>query len=136
MCRIYCDTCLYLDIFEGRKDRFRDLGEFALQIFRRVDKGEFKLIISDWLLFELRKHAEDKHITELLKPLLDKGRVIKVFKTNKDTAKAKAISPEHYDDALHAILAHKAKAIYLLTRNITHYSGCEHLVEIKFPENV
>lgn len=136
MCRVYCDTCLYIDIFEGRKNKFRDFGEFALQIFRRVAEGEFKLIISDWLLFELRKHAEDKHITALLKPLIDKGNVIQVVKTKEDVAKARAISPNHYQDALHAVLAHKAKAIYLLTRDLSGYAGCEHLVEIKFPENI
>jgi len=25
MCRVYCDTCVYIDLFEGRKDKFRDL---------------------------------------------------------------------------------------------------------------
>ena len=134
--RIYCDTCLYMDIFEGRKDKFRDLAEFALQIFRRVGEGEFTLIISDWLLFELSRHADDKTITDFLKPLFDKGRIIKVFKTPEDIKQAKIISPNHYHDALHAILAHKAKAVYLLTRNIEHYAGCEDLVEIKFPENI
>jgi hypothetical protein len=134
--RIYCDTCLYIDIFEGRKDRFRDLAEFALQIFRRVREGEFTLIVSDWLLFELSRHADDKTITDFLKPLFDKGKVIKVFKTPEDIKQAKIISPGHYHDALHAILANKAEAVYLLTRNIEHYAGCEHLVEIKFPENI
>jgi hypothetical protein len=50
--------------------------------------------------------------------------------------KSKEISKEHWKDALHAILANKAKAVYLLTRNIPDYAGCEHLVEIKFPESI
>lgn len=135
--RIYCDACIYLDFFEGRKDYLRPLDEFAYQIFRRVKEGEFTLIISDHLLYELENNLEDKNkITELIQPLNEKGRIIKVTKTREDVLKAKEISQEHWKDALHAILANKAKAIYLLTRNIQHYMGCEHLVEIKFPESI
>lgn len=136
MTKIYCDTNVYIDFFQGRKDYLRDLGEFAHQLFRRIENGEFTLIISDHLLYELRHHIEDKKITELLSPLVKNGKVIKVFKTNEDITKAKVISKENWKDALHAILANKAKAVYLITRNIQDYSGCQHLVEIKFPENI
>ena len=134
--RVYCDTCLYMDIFRERKDYLRDLSEFAFQIFRRVNEGEFTLIISDWLLFELTKHEKEETITDFLKPYYEKGRIIEVTSTKEDKRKARLISPKHQDDALHAVLANKAKAVYLLTRNIQHYAGCEHLVEIKFPENI
>ena len=125
-----------MDFFEGRSDYLRPLDEFAFQIFKRVENGEFTLIISDHLLYELRNHIEEKKIIELLQPLTEKGRIIKVFKTREDILKAKEISKEKWKDALHAILANKAKAVYLLTRNIQDYAGCEHLVEIKFPENI
>ena len=134
--KIYCDTNIYMDFFEGRSDYLRPLDEFAFQIFKRVENGEFTLIISDHLLYELRNHIEEKKITELLQPLNQKGRIIKIFKTREDILKAKEISKENWKDALHAILANKAKAVYLLTRNIQDYVGCEHLVEIKFPENI
>jgi len=49
MCRIYCDTCVYIDLFEGRKDKFRDLGEFALNVFRQVREKKYTVVISDWL---------------------------------------------------------------------------------------
>ncbi len=135
--KIYCDTNIYLDFFLGRKDYLRPLDEFAFQIFRRVGEGEFTLIISDHLLYELENNLDDESkITELLEPLNRKGKIIKVTKTRKDIIKAKEISQEHWKDALHAILANKAKAVYLLTRNIKDYVGCEHLVEIKFPESI
>lgn len=135
--KIYCDTNIYLDFFLGRKDYLRPLDEFAYQIFKRVEEGEFSLIISDHLLYELENNLEDTNkITELLQPLTKKGRVVKVFKSREDVLKAKEISNEHWKDVLHAILANKAKAVYLLTRNIPDYAGCEHLVEIKFPESV
>ena len=135
--KIYCDTNIYLDYLLGRTDYLRPLNEFAYEIFRRIDEGEFNLIISDHLLYELENNIDDENkITELLKPLHKKGRIIKVTKTREDILKAKEISKKHWKDALHAILANKAKAIYLLTRNIPDYIGCEHLVEIKFPESI
>lgn len=135
--RIYCDTNIYLDLLLGRKDYLRPLDEFAYQIFKRVEKGEFTLIISDHLLYELESNLDDtRRITELLQSLNDKGRIIKISKTRDDVLKAKQISKEHWKDALHAILANRAKAVYLLTRNISDYSGCQHLVEIKFPESI
>lgn len=135
--RVYCDTNIYLDFFLGRTDYLRPLDEFAYQIFRRVENGELTLIVSDHLLYELKNNLEDHNkITELLQPLIKKGRVIQVSKTREDVEKAKVISKENWKDALHAILAHKAKAVYLLTRNVKDYAGCEHLIEIKFPENI
>ena len=135
--RIYCDTCVYMDLLGKRKDYIRPLEEFSFQLFKRVDNGEFSLIISDHLLFELNNNVEKpEKITELLGPLNKKGRIIQVSKTSEDVIKAKEISKEHWKDALHAILANKAEAVYLLTRNIQHYAGCENLVQIKFPENI
>ncbi|MCD4760012.1 PIN domain-containing protein [archaeon] len=126
-----------MDFFLGRTDYLRPLDEFAYQIFRRVEQGEFTLIISDHLLYELENNMDDKSkITELLEPLNKKGSIIKVTKTREDISEAKQISQENWKDALHAILANKAKAVYLLTRNIKDYWGCEHLVEVKFPENI
>lgn len=137
MCRIYCDTNIYLDFFLGRTDYLRPLNEFAYQIFRRVEQGEFNLIISDHLLYELKRNLKDlDKIPQLLDPLDKKGRIIKIYHSKEDELKAKEISKKHWKDALHAILANKAKAIYLLTRNIKDYSGCEHLVEIRFPESI
>lgn len=136
MCRIYCDTNIYLDFLLGRTDYMRPLNEFAYQIFRRVEQGEFNLIISDHLLYELENNLDADKIARLLEPLAEKGKIVKIYKSREDVLKANEISREHWKDALHAILANKAKAIYLLTRNIRHYAGCEHLVEIKLPESV
>ena len=80
--KIYCDTNIYLDFFLQRKDYLRPLDEFAYQIFRRVGEGEFTLVISDHLLYELDNNLEDESkITELLEPLNQKGKIIKVTKT-------------------------------------------------------
>ena len=63
----------------------------------------------------------------------EKGKLILVHKGKGDRKKARDTS-EHWDDALHAILAKKAGADYLATRNIRHYEGCEEIIQVVLPE--
>jgi predicted nucleic acid-binding protein len=131
---IYCDSNIYLDYFGSRKDRFRDLGEFAFQIFRRTLDCEFKLVLSDWLLYELKNHMHMDKLKDFLEEFKKKNKIIKIYKTDEDIAKAKQLA-NHFQDVLHQLLAKKANAKYLITRNIQDYIMMEGL-EVKFPENI
>ena len=135
MCRVYCDTCVYVDLFEGRKDRFRDLGEFALNLFRKVREKEYKLVISDWLLYEIKKLNHEKNFKDLLKQFEDEY-LIKVERSKEDERKAKQLSPSNFPDAMHVILAKKANAIYLVTRNIQDFAEFCKIIEIATPESL
>ena len=134
MIKIYCDANIFIDYFYSRKDKFRDLGEFAYQIFKRTLDCEFHIILSDWLLYELKNYIEDEKLKEFLNDFKKKNKIIKVYKNLEDVKNAKLIS-SHYQDVLHSILAKKAGAKYLITRNIKDYSNTKDL-EIKLPENV
>jgi len=103
MVKIYCDTNIFLDHFGSRKDRFRDLGEFAFQIFRRTLDCEFELIISDWLLYELKNYVPPEKLKEFLEEFKKKNKLIKINKTDEDIKKAKEIS-NYFQDILHQIL--------------------------------
>jgi len=133
--KIYCDTCIFLDFLGGRSDSLRPLDEFAHQIFRRVKAGEFQLVVSDWVMFEVQKHIKKEQFDDFLKSF-SIGQIIHIFKNSNDIIRARSISPEHYHDALHAILANKAGAEYLLTRDVGGFVGCGHLVKVRFPENI
>jgi len=135
MCRVYCDTCVYVDLFEGRKDRFRDLGEFALSLFRKIREKEYKLIISDWLLYEIKKLNHEENFNDLLKQFEDES-LIKVERSNEDERKARQLSPSNFPDAMHVILAKKADAIYLVTRNIQDFAEFCKIIEIATPESL
>lgn len=134
MVKIYCDANLFLDHFGSRKDRIRDLGDFAFRIFRRTLDCEFEIIISDWLLYELKNYVPPEKLKEFLEEFKKKNKIIKVYKTDEDIKKAKEIS-NHFQDILHQLLAKKAGAKYLLTRNVQDYIMMEGL-EVKFPENI
>ena len=134
MTRIYCDTNIFLDYFFSRQDRFRDLGDFAYKIFRRTLDCEFEIIISDWLLYELNLYIKENDLREFLEDFKNKNKIIKVYKNIDDIKNAKRMS-KHFQDELHKILARKARAKYLITRNIKDYTITDEL-EIKLPENI
>ena len=135
MCKIYCDSCVYIDLFEGRKDKFRDLGDFALNVFRKVREKHYKLVISDWVLEELTKHEHDKHFNEFIETF-EKESINEVKQTSEDKRKANTLSKDNYPDALHVVLAKKANCIYLVTTNIQHFAEFRDVIEIILPQSL
>jgi len=133
---LYIDANVYINYFKWEYDRWRCLGEMALSVFNRILDGEFKLVISDHLLSELKKHVDEKIIDEFLQEFKDKKLIIEINKTQEDIDEAKQIS-RHYHDPLHAILARKAKAQYLITRDLLGYPlPCTEFIEILYPESL
>ena len=132
--KVYCDTNIFIDYLDERTDRLRPLKDFAFEFFSKGWNCAFKLIISDWLLKELRRNLKEEQIEEILDRFKEKDKLIEIKEEKGDREKARKISTENWDDALHAILANKAGADYLATRNIKDFIGCEKLVEVVLPE--
>jgi predicted nucleic acid-binding protein len=135
MCKIYVDTCVYRDLFEGRKDKFRDLAEFAIFTFNQVREGKYKLVVSDWVLDEFKKHCDKKKINEFLEGF-EKDQIIKIIRTPEDKKRARELSPNNYPDALHVILALKSNCLCLVTQNIQDFAEFQDLIEIVIPESL
>lgn len=131
--KVYCDTNIFIDYFDERSDRLRPLKDFAFEFFSRGWNCSFELIVSDWLLTELKQNLEEKQINEIFNRFKEKNKLILIKEEKGDRDKARKIS-EHWQDPLHAILANKSQADYLATRNIKDFSDCEKLVKIVFPE--
>ena len=136
MTKVYCDTCVYRDAFEGRKAKYRDLDDFAWDFFNRVSNGEFVLVTSDWVFEEFKKTVgDDSKLVELISSL-EESQKIHVTKEKEDVKAAKELSPANWQDALHVILAKKADAFILTTRNIKDFVDFEHLIKISLPEHL
>lgn len=136
---IYPDTNFYMDHFDGRVDNLRPLGEFAFQVLRRTFGCEFKIIISPLVLKELSYNTYEEKIAELIEDLKGKDKAIKVEISEEDVKKARQISTERntdFNDTLHAVVANKANADYLITRNIKDFGDLQDLVKIRYPENL
>lgn len=131
--RIYCDTCVYRDLFEGRKGRWLDFGEVALNVFKQVKDKKYNLVISSWVIDEFKKYKNEKILLDFIKTFEEQS-IIRIEKTKEDEDQARKLSKTNYPDALHIILAKKANAIYLVTRNIDDFSEFRHLIEITKPE--
>ncbi len=135
MLKVYCDVNILMDYNHSRKDKYRPLGDFAYDLFNRGWNCHFELVVSDWLFQELEKHISKEKIQGVLDNFKEKDKLIYVKSSPSDRSKAKELS-EHWQDALHAILAQKAGCDHLVTRNIKDFEGCEDLVDITFPESV
>jgi predicted nucleic acid-binding protein len=135
--KVYCDTCIYIDALDLNKennDPIRPLKDLAWNFFSRVDAGEYILITSDWALEEFKKViGSDKEIKGLIDGIQNK---IHVTKTQGDINKAKALSQKNFPDALHVILAKKAGALILTTRNIQDFAEFQDLIDISLPESL
>ncbi|MCK4327713.1 MAG: PIN domain-containing protein [Candidatus Diapherotrites archaeon] len=132
MAVVYVDTNVYLDYFENRCDRLRPLGEFAFQFFRRALKCEFEIVMSDHVMDELESVVSIETIDMFLEPLKKKNKIKLVFVEQADVRRAKRL-PTHWQDALHAVLAEKAGAELIVTRNANDFAG---LFQAVFPEDV
>jgi predicted nucleic acid-binding protein len=133
---IYCDTNFYLDYFLDRTDGLRPLGTFAFNLIKEVVDCKYEIIISDWVLIELENNGVPEENIGFILNDLKKIRKLKiVVREENDIRDAKKLS-KNWPDALHVLLAKRAGAKVLVTRNIKDYADFQHLLEIKLPENL
>lgn len=125
--KIYVDSNVYLDFLLKRRKQHSDA---AYSIFRRTISCEFTIVVSDHILYELRKHIKPED-AGLLFNLLQK-KIEKVITEENDMVEARGIST-HYEDALHIVLAKKSGANLIITRNKKDFDG---LFNSKFPEDI
>ena len=67
---------------------------------------------------------------------LAKKKVILQGYDETDKEKAKELSQDHPDDALHVVLAEKSKADIIVTGNTTHFNTIGTRIPIKKPKNL
>src|SRR3989338_10680059 len=100
MLKVYCDANIFIDYFGKRTDGLRPLDEFAWAFFSKGWNCAFHLIVSDWLITELRKHLREEKINEVIAIYKNKGKLIFVKEGPGDREKAGSIS-QHWQDPLH-----------------------------------
>src|SRR3989338_5248533 len=127
----YCDTCVYLDYYSERKRSVE-----AFKFFTEVISCRYNLVISNWLLTELKKFVEaDQTNSPLLQHLRNMKKIVCVSASEADFENAKRINPINWQDSLHALLAQRASADVFITRNLKDFVQYSELFEIKLPED-
>lgn len=99
----------------------KDISASSRVLLFRAAKCEHNVIISDWTLKELEIKKRLSSARILLK-ILEK-KTIKVRKTEEDEEMARSQNPNNVQDELHCILARRAKADYIVTRNTNDFKN-------------
>jgi predicted nucleic acid-binding protein len=132
---IYVDTNVYLDFLLNRTDGLRPLGDNARVLFERTVSCEFIIVVSDLVLSE----AEHQHLRPALEPLLTRlasfGKLRLVETSCADQREARML-PTHYADALHAVLARKSGAAFVVTMNIKDFEALRGYINVALPYGV
>jgi predicted nucleic acid-binding protein len=131
---VYVDTNVFLDFLRDRENEFGgDLGKRAERFFRRVMKGEFDIIVSEWMEEELYNHVEESEASMLFSMLEDS--IIEASYSDEDWERARKIDEDEADDVLHAVIADNAGADLVATQNISDYKEVD-FIEVKKPRDV
>ncbi len=128
---VYCDAKVFIDKVHDRSDSIRPLKTLAEEFFSKGWNCTYELIISDWLETELSSHLDQDEIDAILDPFRSEGKLYRVEKSAEDEERAEEFS--NPDDALHAVLAEKSGAKYLVTRNARDYTDYDG-IDVVLPE--
>jgi len=130
------DSNVLMDLLLGRRNKLgQDLAERAAILIERALRCKHVLVVSDWTLRELRKNGVDvDRLAMLLGFIGDKLRTVSV--DEEDWKAAKELDPNNVSDALHVMLALKAGADVIATRNLRHFLKYRRLIDVELPENL
>ncbi|MHA1829509.1 MAG: type II toxin-antitoxin system VapC family toxin [Candidatus Heimdallarchaeaceae archaeon] len=132
---LYVDTNVFIDAITGRANKHgKDISEAAGKMFYDSIACKYHIAISTWTLRELYRTIDITEAKMLFQMI--KNKIITVKHTEEDIEKAKELNPEHFQDALHALLAIKAGAECVVTRNLSDFACTNHLIQAKLPEQL
>lgn len=129
---IYIDTNIYLDFL--LKDRSPRQAEDAFNLFNRAIRCEFEILISKKVKTELYPNIQGNEGAMLFNFLEAKFKHIEP--TLEDEGEAKRLDSVDTADALHAILAKKHGAAYLVTQNIRHFNKFKGIITPVRPSEI
>lgn len=135
MAKYYFDTSIWRDYYEDRSDNIRPLGEFALQLIRKIINDRGVIFYSDWVIKELSVEYSEEDIIKIFES--SKDVLLKVdisrFQVREAAGLCKARDVA-FGDALHAVLARDNNAIMVSRDN--HFFELMDVVEVRKPEEL
>ena len=133
--KLYIDTNVIIDAVEGRRNIFgKNIGNPAADLFLQAISCKYELLISSWMLEELSGLQKLEQSTMFF--AMVKAKIIRVTYTPEEKEHAKHRSHEHFDDALHIIIAEREGADCIVTRNTSHFSIINTRIRIRRPEEL
>ena len=133
--KYYVDTAIWRDLHENRKDKSKNLGELAFELFKKIRANKEKIIYSGFVVEEL-SHAYDKQtIDKLFKGVSELLEKVEI--NEKQVKESISLSKElkiPFGDSLHGVLARDNDAI-MVTRD-RHFRKLKDKIIIKRPEEL
>lgn len=145
--RVYLDTCIYRDNFDDRRGgrRWVSNADMARDVMNVIKSGKYTLVVSDHLKTQLQMQGYIDKFNEFLNDVRNNNnKIISLQKTPLDKANANKFCKKHpeveFEDALHAEIAIRGKAKFLITQNIEDfypYENCANKsISIMMPRHV
>ena len=135
MKKLYIDTNVIIDAVEGRKNLFGiTVGNPAADLFFAAASCRYDVILSTWARYELSVHKTDEE-TKMFFAIVKKKK-IDINYTEEDIAEAKKNNPNHFQDELHGMLALRAGADYIVTRNTKDFENFKGKISVVKPEEL
>jgi len=135
MPKLYLDTNIVIYASEESFNLFgKDLSVSSAKLLYQTVLCKHYVVISTWLLKELSNLNKLEQARLLFKIITSKTEMISYSKD--DLERAKQRNPQHFQDELHGILALKAQADYIVTRNINDFKKFENQIKIVRPEDL
>ena len=131
---LYLDTNILIYAIEDSRNPWgKDLSCPSIRLLGEVLSCKYHIIISSWTLEELRNTRRLEQVAPLLHML--KKKTVKIYYTEQEKELAKRLNP-HFQDELHGILALRAKATHIVTRDIDDFTKIGSMIPIRRPENL
>lgn len=113
--RCWIDTCIWRDFYEDRFSKIGNhLGEYATKFFMKVLKNKDKILFSESLVWELKKHHTIGEINNMLNIFVFAKVLIRVDIKAEEVQEAKELSQKRnapFTDCLIAVQARNNNAI-------------------------
>lgn len=131
---LYLDTNILIYAIEDSKNPWgKDLSDSSVRLLGDVLSCKHHVIISSWTLEELRNTKRLEQAMPLLHML--KKKTTKIYYTQQEKETAKRLNP-HFQDELHGILALRAKATHIVTRDIAGFRHFKNRISVVRPEEL
>ncbi len=130
MIKIYVDTCVYVDLFEGGRK-----SALAYAFFSKGWNCAFELVVSDWVRSELRRRKMDSDYPLLFEKFKAKNKLHLIEHTEEELKLAKSKS-DHWQDYLHYLIAKKAGCDKIVTCDKDFIFSVSPIFDIVRPENI
>lgn len=135
--KYYIDTSIWRDFYEDRKDRFRPLGEWAFELFKKIIREKSIVLYSKLVIEELLNDFSMEEIKKIFSIVDDKGLLEEVEISQSQREEAGILCNRlriPFNDCLFAILARDNRAIMVARDH--HFELLADITEAKKPEEL